>query len=634
MFLSANASILNVLIADQNPAFAASIEQLVSSSAGDIDVKVSVSCQPDQIKHHLQTKAWNVIFLDADNPASIIKAAVLQNQLTPHFVSPILIFLFHQEKHDIRDQLPEGTVSYAFSRRNLNQDLIELIIRTAKENLRQSILLDTTIAATNQHAIVAVTDPNGTLTYVNDQFCSVCEYARDELIGQNHRILSSGYHSSEFFADMWATITSGSVWQGEIKNKTRTGNMIWLQTTIIPFMNESGAITRYVTVRTDITGLKTRQEEALNKAVHTNNFLANISHEIRTPVHAILGIASLLQEPQNEKPPTSYLQSLNESAESLLTLVNDLLDYSKVDAHQVKLELVPFNVVEFADRIRLMFDHLASAKGLALTFSVQRDFPILIGDPTRIKQILVNLIGNALKFTDNGTVQVNLGYKTNTNQTEFLISVQDRGIGMRAETIAGLFQPFVQGDESIHRKFGGTGLGLSISKKLVDLMSGSISVTSEFGHGSTFLIRLPLSISNEKIVSLQLKAQAPFSADRLAGAGDFIVIDDDHLCRIVTAAILKKIGFNVVSFPNGTSALNYMKTATIQAVIVDNNLPDMSGKDVAKSIRLMGGDYSQIPVIAVTGDAVGNYDFRADGFTDWLVKPVKEAQILDSFHLH
>jgi two-component system sensor histidine kinase/response regulator len=625
MFLPGIFTDLHILVSDLDLNFSTSIVSAIKNLKGVSGIKITVVDSVESTIEKLRDEVWHIIFIDSEYSLPILETKILQKQPNSYLLSPIVVFLFHANKVELPEIL-SNTTSFSFSRNELDLALIDVIVRTAKENLRQNVFLETILLATNQHAIVAVTDPEGIITHVNDQFCSASEYAREELIGKNHSFLSSRYHPKDFFTDMWEKMNAGQVWHGDIKNLTRSGKPLWLQTTIIPFQNEKGVLNRIVTVRTDITKIKEQHDLAVNNVVQSTNFLANVSHEIRTPIHVIQGIGSMLDE-RKDQDLVDCLASLKTAATSLKVMVDDILDYTKFEKRQVKLELLPTNLKASAHQIATLFNMTAKGKGIELFVNCSENLPQVMIDPTRLNQILVNLVGNAIKFTDQGSVKVEIEcLKYSSNESQLKITVTDTGIGISALSLPHLFQPFMQANVSVCRRFGGTGLGLSISKSLVELMNGSIEVSSIEGVGSTFVVNIPVVHTTE--ISLQsIRSQ-------LRTDSEYVVIDDDVLCRIVNVAMLKKIGVNAIAFADGLSAIEYMKTRSVQAVFVDNHLPDMTGKDVAKSIRSLGGEFATIPVVALTGDSPDGYDYKSDGFSDWLMKPVSQAQFIDSVQRH
>jgi len=343
--------------------------------------------------------------------------------------------------------------------------------------------------ALDEHANVTISDAQGTIIYANDKFLKVSKYSREELIGRSHRIINSGSHDRAFFANMWSTIISGKIWQGEICNRAKDGSEYWVFTTIVPLLDESGVPYQYIAIRTNITERKQIEAELIqakeiaeeaNKAKST--FLANISHEIRTPLNGIIGMTELTLATQLSVIQNEYLSLIRSSGENLLYLINEILDFSKIEAGKLKINRENFQFRNLLRTTLHMFVYEARKKEIILGFDFDKSIPdILIGDPLRIKQILINLIGNALKFTDEGFVilSANLDETNNVNNNIMLkFSVIDSGIGISKKNQALIFESFTQEDSSTTRRYGGTGLGTTISKQLSLQMGGLIGVIS------------------------------------------------------------------------------------------------------------------------------------------------------------
>jgi PAS domain S-box-containing protein len=298
--------------------------------------------------------------------------------------------------------------------------------------------------ALDQHTIVARTDERGIITLANDNFCSISKYDRTELIGQDHRIINSGYHSKEFIGDLWATIKAGRVWKGEFKNRAKDGTEYWVATTIVPFKNFQGKIQQYISIRTDITPLKRAEEvsrgaqeaaEAASRA--KSDFLANMSHEIRTPMNGIIGISDLLAQTNLDSEQRNYVGLVSNSAQSLLSVLNDILDFSKIESGKLDFSFVPVGLRQSLLSILKVFAMQASKKQIELTLLVSDDVPELImADELRVRQVLNNLIGNALKFTAHGEIAVGVDLEDKTDRAITLhFRVRDTGVGIPADKL-------------------------------------------------------------------------------------------------------------------------------------------------------------------------------------------------------
>ncbi|TPE51269.1 response regulator [Maribrevibacterium harenarium] len=371
--------------------------------------------------------------------------------------------------------------------------------------------------ALDEHAIVSVADVRGNIIYANDKFCEISGYQRDELIGQNHRLLRSEEHPHEFFKTMWKTIANGQVWTGEIKNLRKDHSAYWVRATILPILNRQGKPERYIAVRTDITAskvianvLEDSLRDAHQAAEAKNRFLANISHEIRTPMNAIIGLTDACLAVDNKANQRELIQKVNISANNLLRIINDILDFSKMESGKLDIEQTSFSLQDVIEQYAYVHYNQAVKKQVELLIGVDSKVQDnLIGDPLRIGQVISNLVSNAIKFTQHGEVMFYVKHlQTVGDAVELEFSVRDSGIGMSPEQVKRLFTPFTQADISTTRKFGGTGLGLSICKSLVSLMGGDIKVESTLGEGTVFSFTLFVKCDTNAPTLLSPKVQS------------------------------------------------------------------------------------------------------------------------------
>lgn len=399
--------------------------------------------------------------------------------------------------HDVTASL-SGAMRRMLAERALRQSNMTLEQRVRERTVEvhnQKFALD-------QHSIVAITDNAGRISYVNDKFCKISQFDREELLGQNHRILNSGTHPKKFFVDMWRTIAHGGVWHGEICNRRKDGSFYWVDSTIVPFLDDQGKPIQYIAIRTDITARK-QQEQQLRRARDEaqaadqakSEFLAVMSHEIRTPMNGMIGVLDLMRDWQLTDEQREYVDAATHGAHNLLKLLNNVLDYSKIDTQNIKLEQLEFIPAMTLQEVRDMYHARAQAKGVALQVEIDPSLPEeMIGDPTRWRQIVLNLIDNAIKFTTEGSIQLRLyALRLSSTNAYIRLEIQDSGIGIPEQAQHKIFTAFTQADSSTTRHYGGTGLGLSIVAKLVELMQGKLGVISQPGQGSTFWVELPFA---------------------------------------------------------------------------------------------------------------------------------------------
>ena len=461
----------------------------------------------------------------------------------------------------------------------------------------------------------------------------------------------------EFGKKYYNNLSQGDQIQVEYQLKQKDGSAVWCilsgraMDTCRPPDLEKGVLwvvddlTRRKAMELEVLEAKNRAEEARREAENANqaksNFLANVSHEIRTPMNAIIGLSGLALDTELNDLQRDYLQKIENAADSLLDIINDILDFSKIEAGKLKMERVGFSLDDVLNRLRNLVFVKTEEKGLS--FEVEIDSQVscnLLGDPLRLGQVLLNLVGNAIKFTERGGIQVRVeelkkpeeqgpehGSVTDADQVQLLFKVTDTGIGIKAEQRERLFQAFEQVDSSTTRKYGGSGLGLNISKTLVDMMGGTLSVTSEPGRGSCFSFTacftrdvakeaekpcLPDSACSEELGSASLKDTR------------VLLVEDNQVNQIVAQALLKSQGIEVVIAENGKIAVDTVRSGDrFDAILMDIQLPEMDGYRATELIR---ESYSvdELPVIAMTAHAMEQEKQKClqVGMNDHVTKPI------------
>jgi two-component system, sensor histidine kinase len=375
-------------------------------------------------------------------------------------------------------------------------------------------------------------------------------------------------------------------------------------------------------LRANAQALEQAQAEAQEASRSKSAFLAMMSHELRTPMNGVLGLAHALGETRLDARQAEYVDMIIQSGDSLMTILNDILDLSKIEAGRLDLEIAPFDIRALANQTRLLWSETARSKQIALALEIDPATPAwLIGDAARVRQILLNLVSNALKFTEAGRVVIRIAPEGG----EIVLSVSDTGVGLSAEQRARLFAPFVQGDRSIARRFGGTGLGLAICRHLAELMGGAIGVESELGVGSTFTVRLALAATNAPSAGEREPARAP----GLAGLR-VLVVDDNTVNQVVARAVLEAAGIEVAAVGDGRAALARLGAEPFDMVLMDVHMPVMDGVEAVRRIRAGEGGRVDMPVVALTADAmVGDAErLMAQGFDDAHPKPIAPAGLL------
>jgi len=485
--------------------------------------------------------------------------------------------------------------------------------------------------AMDQHSLVSVTDIEGIITYANDKFCTVSGYKREELIGANHRILNSGNQPKDYWRKMFLKVSKGEYWHDEVCNKAKDGHRYWVDTTIVPLFDNENNLTGFTSIRTDITHQKeiiTSLAEAKEQADVANesktDFLANMSHEIRTPMNGVIGMTNLLLDTQLNQDQYDFAKTVKNSAESLLTIINDILDFSKVEAGMLELESLDFDLGQLLHDIGSSIAFRAHEKELELicpaSLIPQQSFK---ADPGRIRQVLNNLIGNAIKFTDKGEVSVHCRIKKQTDtHTQLSFEVADTGIGLSKEEQSKLFDRFSQADGSTTRKYGGTGLGLAISKQLVELMGGEIGIRSNEGQGSTFWFTLNLINVKNSFHHTQF--------DNLKGK-KILVVDDNYTNRVLLGQLLSNWQVEHTLVESGKKALEQLISAAKQGVpyhiaILDMQMPEMDGFELSAAIKEHGSlSATQLVMLTSQGQRGDVKKSMTLGFSGYLNKPIEQT---------
>ena len=404
-------------------------------------------------------------------------------------------------------------------------------------------------------------------------------------------------------------------------------------------------------VSQDITRRREAQEELLKAKESAeaasrakSQFLANMSHEIRTPLNGVVGMLELLAESNLTAEQAQMIRSASRSSEALLAVINDILDISKIEANHLDVEALPFDAPQLVEDVLSLLSDAAIRKGLALACNVAESVPrTVIGDPHRVRQVMLNLVANAIKFTERGEVEVGLALVSAANAADahLRFTVRDTGIGLTPDEMSRLFQPFSQADMSTSRRFGGTGLGLAISRQLAELMGGSVTVSSTAGAGSTFAFELTLPIGaparNTPTTGADVVRSAPVrgagllepSDTRSADAPNFLnrkrilVVEDHEINRLVAREMLMRLGCDVVVAEGGEDGVVAAASEPIDLVLMDCQMPVVDGFEATRRIRSRERDGTRIPIVALTANALQGDRERclAAGMDDYLTKP-------------
>ncbi len=527
-----------------------------------------------------------------------------------------------------------GTLAKAFNQMVVSRGEYESALEDKTHQMKMALNdLNEQKYALDQHAIVAITDVRGTITFANQRFIDVSGYQENELIGNNHRMLNSGMHAEAFWRNMYLHVSQGNVWHAEVCNKAKQGHLYWVDTTIVPFLDDQGKPQSYIAIRTEITKSKETEqalihakEGAESAVLAKSEFLASMSHEIRTPMNGVLGMLGLLQNTELTEDQRRKAGVAQSSAKALLTVINDILDFSKVDAGKLELEELDFNMrhlfEEFVESMALRVEE----NGAELILdTVNLGTSRVKGDPGRIRQILVNLVGNAIKFTQAGEIVVRARMQqVGSNESVLSCSVRDTGIGIPNNKLLGLFEAFTQVDASTTREYGGTGLGLSIVKQLCELMGGSISVASEVGEGSCFEFIILVKSSDS-----ELQVLPKINVHELS----LLIVDDNATNRMVMREQLEDWGAKVEEVESGVSALARLKERTqpFDIVLLDMQMPGMNGAELGRTIKSDKalGDTKLVMMTSMGHRGDAQY-FSDLGFSAYFSKPATASDLFSA----
>ncbi len=387
--------------------------------------------------------------------------------------------------------------------------------------------------------------------------------------------------------------------------------------------------------------LETEKEKAEQATVAKSRFLANMSHEIRTPMIGVLGMADILRQKDLADQDQQLVETIYRSGEALLTILNDILDFSKVEAGRLEFESLPIDLARLTGDVTRLMEVNAHTKGIEIELKTSADLPIVKGDPSRIRQILLNLIGNAVKFTAVGKVTVSLSATTRLTEgmCDCLFVVQDTGIGIPEEVKSRIFDSFDQGDSTTTRNYGGTGLGLAIAKELVLLMKGQLTVESRLQEGSTFSVALPLALSKQPEFPLSVEKphvpSKPRVVEALAvaapsahGARHVLLAEDNPTTQSLISILLQQMGIELTVVDNGQEALDFLSDENVDLILMDCQMPQLDGFAATAQLRAQG---VSTPIVALTAYAREDDEEQclAAGMNDFLSKPFRQAELKD-----
>lgn len=533
------------------------------------------------------------------------------------------------------------------------------------QKVQQQKVTQLALVASKTKNPVIITDSKGIIVWANNAFTKISEYTLEESIGHSPGELLQGKETDDDVRNyMHNQLANYQGFLIDVINYSKSGKKYWISIEVQPITDASGTTTGFIGVETDITEKRQANQELLNSvaqaetlaiqaqqaSITKSEFLANMSHEIRTPMNGVIGMLNILISSGLNKEQNNFANLAYSSAESLLTLINDILDFSKIEAGKLEIEQIDFNFQQLIQDFSDSFSFRVKEKNIKFTCTINNKIsPYLNGDPNRIRQILNNLCGNALKFTHSGTISLSISMM---GDNIILFDISDTGIGIPKEKIDTLFEKFTQADGSTTRKYGGTGLGLSISKQLCHLMKGEINATSEVGKGSsfTFTAKLPVALtkpkSGNRINTIKNKSLSKIITDSDDSKDhglkkDFrptlLLAEDNVINQEVAKCVLADLGYQVVVANHGTQVLELLNQPNnFSAILMDCQMPIMDGYETTRNIRkgLAGKAAKNMAIIAMTANAMKGDREKCikAGMDDYLSKPLNISNLGQKLH--
>lgn len=499
----------------------------------------------------------------------------------------------------------------------------------------ESELMKLSFVASKVDNAVVINDANNHVTWVNDAFEKITGFTLDDLRGMRLGDLISGPGTDiELLAKTRELSRQNKSFTVDLLAYRKDKRPIWLSVYNTVVLNDEGKVDIEVEIIIDITDKKKAEQEmlqakeqALQLSEAKEMFLSVMSHEIRTPLNAVIGMTHLLLENDPKPAQVADLNILRFSSENLLNIINDILDFTKIETGNMHLESIPFSIKALAEDILVSMELSAQKKENKLELSIDERIPEnVLGDKTRLYQIFMNLLGNAIKFTTNGTIRLLARLVQETgSEAEIYFEISDNGIGIPRDKLSYIFETFTQAKTDISRKYGGTGLGLAITKKLLELYNSEIQVKSEEGVGTafSFTLRLHKVAAGGNVI--------PVLSDPESFAGKkILVVDDNEVNILVAGRILGKWGFELDFAADGMEAIAKVKSNRYDLIFMDIKMPGIDGFETTSIIREMEGDYfKSVPIIALTASTLQdeNVKFKASGMNGHILKPFKPSEI-------
>lgn len=649
----------SILLVEDDHFDAIEFQRAIKKSQVDIE-EIRICKYAEEAIETLETWIPDCMFIDYQLPKTNgLELLKKIKSIVPQL--PVIVLTSQGDERIAVEMMKAGAMDY-FPKSEINSEKLTKAFHTmtqmreverkrekAQKELTEKEELIDKIALLSPNIIYVIDIEKWANIFHNKQIWSILGYNENEFSPESNSVLLSLINVQDqsafrkHYYHIKHSVNDGEVIEKEFRLMHKNGSEVWIITREVPFKrNANGEVQEVLGTAIDITRRKFVENELIRAKKEAeeasrikSDFLSTMSHEIRTPMNAIVGFTDLLLTSNFTGQEEEYLNTIKYSADNLMVILNDILDFSKIEAGKLHLENFEFDLREKLTYLQKTFHIAARKKNLELTFQLAEDVPVyLIGDPHRLNQILVNLLGNAIKFTNEGFVRLYVTVEKNINSIVSLkFAIQDSGMGISADKLNQIFDSFSQAHENNASKFfGGTGLGLTITRKLTELMHGTIHAESELARGSTFSVTLSFSKSDKPSLKNAVNLLTNFSLN-----GYRILVADDILAnQILLKHLLKKWGAEFVICSNGQEVLDAILEQHFDLILMDLQMPVMDGITALKIIRQSFPSYAAVPVIAFTADTFAESLPELEGyhFNDFVTKPFKFEELTKKIARH